>query len=336
MINTADVIAEVLKSEGIDRIFGIPGGGSTTDLMVAANKRGIETVLSCHEASSALIASVYGEIKRKPGVCFSIMGPGATNLASGIAYAHLERSPLLAITERHDSKNYEFISTQKIDHKKFFAPITKHHFVLSANNVQEISERAIHIAKEERPGPVHLDLPKDEAAKEASYEIRNKEDPVRLSGLIPEDLNAFHAIVEKIEHAVFPVIIAGIGAKRGGAHSALAALAEKLNVPVMVSLKGKGVFDEGHKLYGGAFLGTYAKGTFEDAVVGKSDLLLIIGVDPVELLPKPWGLDRPVIHIGFESNPDGYYPPELEIVGDIKTILEILARHSFRRKRRIR
>ncbi|NIR14153.1 MAG: hypothetical protein GWN30_08450, partial [Gammaproteobacteria bacterium] len=100
------------------------------------------TILAGHEGSAALIASVYGEIREKPGVCFSIMGPGATNLASGVAYAYLERTPLLAITERHGSQNYEFISTQKIDHGMFFSAITKGHFTVISSRAQDILEKA--------------------------------------------------------------------------------------------------------------------------------------------------------------------------------------------------
>jgi len=325
-----DVIAEVFKREGIDRIFGIPGGGSTADLIDAAGKVGIETMLACHEGSAALIASVYGEIREKPGVCFSIMGPGATNLASGVAYAYLERLSLLAITERHGSQNYEFISTQKIDHGMFFSAITKGHFTVISSRAQDILEKAINLSTEETPGPVHLDLAKNEATRQASYHTRDREGPIRLCQLIPEDSKAIGNLTEKIKSAKFPVIIAGIGAKRGGAKGALTSLAEKWSVPLMVSVKGRGVFDETHPLFGGVFLGTYTKGTFEDAVIGRSDLLILVGVDSVELLPKPWGLTQPVIHIGFQANIDAIYPAEMEIVGDIKTILEILGLHTLR------
>jgi acetolactate synthase-1/2/3 large subunit len=322
------VIAEVLKHEGIDRIFGIPGGGSTSDLIDAVQKAGMETILTCHEASAALIASVYGEIKERPGVCFSIMGPGATNLASGIAYAYLEQLPLIAITERYGFENYEFFSTQKIDHGTFFAPITKGHFTVISSRSQDIVEKAIYLSKEEKPGPVHIDLPNDEAVAEANYRMRKREDAIRLSQLIPRESKAIRTLAERIESAQFPVMIAGIGAKRGAAEKALTSLAENWRVPVMVGLKGRGVFDEAHPLYAGVFQGTFAKGTFEDSVIGKSDLLVLLGVDSGELLPKPWGLTQPVIHIGFQPNLDAAYPAEMEVVGDIKTILEILVRQG--------
>ena len=115
MTTTAEVMAGFLKKKGVDRIFGIPGAGSSTSLMEAAEAVGIETILTGHETSAAIIASVYGEIKGIPGVCFSIPGPGATNMTTGVAYAYLERAPLLAITERQSFRNYEGIYSQRID-----------------------------------------------------------------------------------------------------------------------------------------------------------------------------------------------------------------------------
>ena len=131
-------------------------------------------------------------------------------------------------------------------------------------------------------------------------------------------------VSEKIAKARHPLLIAGIEAKRGGAKAILTSLAEKWNTPVMVSIKGRGVFDENHPLYGGVFLGTFTKGTFEDEIIAQSDLLILIGVDAVELLPKPWGLTQPLVHIGFQPNIDAIYPSEIEISGDIEQILDAL------------
>jgi acetolactate synthase-1/2/3 large subunit len=323
-LRTVDVIATIFKREGIDRIFGIPGGGSTMHLIHAVKRAGIEVILTAHEASAALIASVYGEIKEKPGVCFAIKGPGATNLASGVAYAYLERAALLAITEQHDIKTYQSVSTQKIDQGAFFDPIAKGHYVVTALHTQEIVENAISLSKTERPGPVHLDLAKDEAVAEAIYDSKVRPYDVRPSSLTSQDLKRAGVVSEKIAQARRPLLIAGMEAKRGGAKAVLTSLAERWNTPVMVSLKGRGVFDENHPLYGGVFLGTFSPGTFEDEVISRSDLLILIGVDAVELLPIPWGLTQPLVHIGFQPNIDAVYPSEIEISGDIEQILEAL------------
>ncbi|MBW1695490.1 MAG: thiamine pyrophosphate-binding protein [Deltaproteobacteria bacterium] len=324
MPKAVDVIAEVLKQEGIDRIFGIPGSGATTDLIRAAGRVGIETILVGHESAAALIASVYGEIKEVPGVCFAITGPGATNLVSGVAYAHLERAALLAIVEKHIFKNYESIYSQRIDQAPLFAPITKGQFLLSANSAQQITEKALRLAKEEKPGPVLLELAKDEANETATYQTRHFRKTIRFSNLTPKYSPSVEEAEKRIRTAKFPVLVAGIGAKRDKATPELALLAEKLKAPVMITPKGRGVFDETNRLYGGIFLGTFSKGTFEDAIIGKADLLIMIGVDPIELLPKPWKLKLPVIHIGRLPNMENVYCTDMEIVGEITTVLKSL------------
>ena len=159
-MKTVDVIAAIFKREGIDRIFGIPGGGSTMHLIHAVKRAGIEVVLTAHETSAALIASVYGEIKEKPGVCFAIKGPGATNLASGVAYAYLERAALLAITEQHDLKTYQSVSTQKIDQGAFFDPITKGHYTVTARALNRLLKKPYRIQKRKGPARCTWILPK--------------------------------------------------------------------------------------------------------------------------------------------------------------------------------
>ena len=325
MPNTAEVIVKILKEEGVDRIFGIPGSKASTDIIRAANQNGIETILTGHESGAAMIASVYGEITGVPGACFAITGPGATNLASGVAYAYLERAPLLVFLERHGAKHYENIYTQKIDQASFFTPITKDQFLITAQNAQQVMEKAILISKEERPGPVLLELTKEEAVASSAHEKRFRKHTVRFSHFSPDETGSLSSVKERINKAGHPVIIAGMGANRSKASAELTALSEKINAPVMVTLKGRGVFDEGHPLYGGFFLGAFNKGTFEDAVIIESDLLIIVGLDPVELLPKPWGSELPVIHIGPLPDLENICPVEMEVVGNIKTILGSLA-----------
>ena len=332
MTTTSEVMAGFLKNKGVDRIFGIPGAGSSTSLMEAAEAVGIETVLTGHETSAAIIASVYGEIKGIPGVCFSIPGPGATNMTTGVAYAYLERAPLLAITERQSFRNYEGIYTQRIDQATLYAPITKASFTITSESTQDIMAKAFKLASEERPGPVHLDFPKDEADREAAFRSTGFTEPIRLSHQEPKTLAEAGPLLERIERSNMPVLISGIESKRAGAHEELTALAEKLGCPVMVSAKSRGSFDESHPLYAGIFLGSFLKGTFEDDVISKSDLLILVGLDPVELLPRPWTLDIPIIHIGTCADVDCIYSAEIEVVGDIRTILNTLVHAELNQK----
>ena len=332
MTTTADVMAEFLKNKGVDRIFGIPGAGSSTSLMEAAEAVGIETILTGHETSAAIIASVYGEIKGTPGVCFSIPGPGATNMTTGVAYAYLERAPLLAITERQSFRNYEGIYTQRIDQATLYKPITKANFTITSESTQEIMTKAFKLASEERPGPVHLDFPKDEADREATFRSTGFTEQIRLSHQEPKALDEIGPLLKRVERSKMPVLISGIESKRSGAHAELTAFAEKLGCPVMVSAKSRGSFDESHPLYAGIFLGSFSKGTFEDDVISSSDLLILVGLDPVELLPRPWSLDMPIIHMGPCADVDCIYSAEIEVVGDIRTLLNTLIHAELSQK----
>jgi len=332
MATTAEVMAGFLKNKGVDRIFGIPGAGSSTSLMEAAASVGIETVLTGHETSAAIIASVYGEIKGIPGVCFSIPGPGATNMTTGVAYAFLERASLLAITERQNVRNYESIHTQRIDQATLYAPITKANFTITSESTQDIMAKAFKLASENRPGPVHLDFPKDEADREAAFRSTGFTEPIRLSHEESNTLAEAGPLLERIERSNMPVLISGIESKRSGAHAELTAFAEKLGCPVMVSAKSRGSFDESHPLYAGIFLGSFSKGTFEDDVISKSDLLILVGLDPVELLPRPWSLDVPIIHMSPCADVDCIYSTEIEVVGDIRTILNSLVHAELNQK----
>jgi len=217
MPNTADVILAVLKARGVDRIFGVPGAGPTTQLMESASKVGVETVLVGHEGSGAFIASVYGEIKKVPGVCFSILAPGATNMTTGVAYAYLERAPLIAITERVENAAYENEYTQRIDQLALYSPITKAGYIINSATAFETTEKAIRLAMEGRPGPVHLDFPRDQATLESKFRNIQKAPPARLSDVDIRDLDVLAPICERINRYRRPVIVVGIEAKRSEA-----------------------------------------------------------------------------------------------------------------------
>ncbi|MGA2989603.1 MAG: thiamine pyrophosphate-binding protein [Candidatus Korobacteraceae bacterium] len=321
MTNTADVILTVLKYRGIDRIFGVPGSGPTAQLIEAAVRAGVETILVGCESSGAFIASVYGEIKRVPGVCFSVLAPGVTNMATGVAYAYLERAPLLAITERIGNAEYENTYTQRIDQLAFYAPITKAGYILNSATAYETTEKALRLAMEGRPGPVHLDFPKDEAARESKIRAMLPTRPIRISDLDISDIDALAPICERVNQSRLPVIVAGIEAKHSGAGREIESLAERLGCPMMATLKGRGAIDEGHPLYGGVFLGSWSKGTFEDQIIGRSDLLILVGVDPIELLPRKWDFAGSVVYVGSSTDKECLYSADAELVGNIRAAL---------------
>ena len=280
----AHEIAAALKSNGVPYIFGIPGGGSSIDLIEACHGEEIPFVLTQHETTAAMMAMVCGELTGTCGVCVSIMGPGATNVASGAVYAYLERHPLLCVTERYSPAQAPMTSMQKIDQPQFFESICKASVTLDANDPGRQIADAIRIAEAERPGPVHVDFPQDldSTTPGASPGGRPVEPgaPSRIEG----DLEA---IASAIDDAERPILVAGPVVLRSGAAGNLRSLAEKLQAAVMVTSKARGVIPEDHPLYAGVISGVYAPNSLETRLIDKSDLVVAVGLDRVELL-SPW------------------------------------------------
>ena len=290
----ADEIAAAMKSNGVPYIFGIPGGGSSIDLIEACNNQEIPFVLTQHETTAAMMAVVAGELTGTCGVCLSIMGPGATNAASGSIYAYLERHPLLCVTERYSPAQAAATSMQKIDHPQFFAPVAKESVTLDANDPGLQTSNAIRRAMAERPGTVHIDFPQnlDGTAPDSTSTPRgHKAEDAATS--FEGDIDA---IVAAINVAEKPLLIAGPVVVRQGAASNLVSLAEKLQAAVMATSKARGVIPENHPLYAGVMSGVYAANTLETRIVDRSDLVVAVGLDRVELL-SPWKHEQKLITV---------------------------------------
>ncbi len=158
-LRVAEVVASVLKAKGVPYLFGIPGGGSSIDLIESCGRQGIPFVLAQHETTSAMMAAVCAQLTDSCGVCLSIMGPGAVNLAGGASYAYWERHPLLAMTETYGFTEAPSMSIQKMDHSQLFGGFSKQSVTLESSAPGRQLEEAIQRACSERPGPVHVDLP---------------------------------------------------------------------------------------------------------------------------------------------------------------------------------
>jgi acetolactate synthase-1/2/3 large subunit len=160
-MNMSQAISKVLKGSGVNFLFGIPGGGSSADLINTSEDEGIKFILTQHETSAAIMAGICGDETGVPGACLSTLGPGALNLCNGLAQAYLDRSPVLAFTDRYSSEIVELAYRQKIDHADLFKPITKLSTGLTKTNWPEMLARGIKVAKTPRKGPVHIDFPND-------------------------------------------------------------------------------------------------------------------------------------------------------------------------------
>ena len=293
-------VARALKRRGVQYVFGIPGGGSSIDLIEACQAVGIPFVLVQHETAAALMAVVCGELTGSCGVCVSIMGPGATNLAGGASYAYLERHPLLCVTECYGPAQAPLMSMQKIDHAAMFMPMGKGSVTLTPDDPGGQIERAVQMAQRERPGPVHIDLPHDVMGLPGSLGPPPAKDEAPEE---PKPTGDLDAIVDALNKADRPVLIVGPVVQRQDAADNVVRLAEKLQMAVMVTSKARGVIPEGHPLFAGVMSGVYREDTFEGQIMGQSDLVLAVGLDRMELL-SPWRYPQRLIALDAIEVPD--------------------------------
>ncbi len=299
-LRVAREVAAAFKRNGIPYLFGIPGGGSSVDLIEACRDEGIPFVLTQHETSAALMAVVCGELTGSAGACISIMAPGAANLTGGAAYAFLERHPLLCITECYGTETAARMTLQKIDHPATFASTCKASVTIGLDDGGDQIDRAVRIASAERPGPVHVDFPLEVSPTEAVVDLG------AVAGATEGDLEA---LAEAVDGATNPMLIAGPVVIRQGAGERLLELAEKLQVAIMVTSKARGVVPEDHPLYAGVMAGVYREDTLEGELMSRADLVLAVGLDRAELL-SPWRYTHPIVAL------DAIAVPEDERVGE--------------------
>jgi len=290
----ADVVAEVLRERGVRYAFGIPSG-QVVVLLDALRRAGVEFTLVSHEAAAGFMADVWGRLTGTPGVCISTLGPGATNMATGVGNACLDRSPVLAITAQDPVDHLTRRVQMRIDHQALFAPITKASLVLSPGKIRAQLEAAFNLATVEPPGPVHLDLPMDVAAGVA------REDPsARVSLVDPEQREApdMASLADLLAHARRPLVALGLSVLRSRALPELMRFIEKQRLPFVTTLMAKGAVPEDHPLLAGV-VGRARK----DLVAGfckGADLVVGIGYDPVEICYEDWMPPVPLVHIDFE------------------------------------
>ena len=310
----ASSIAEILKANGVQRIFGIPGGGSSLAIMEAAGRAGLEFVLTRTETAGAIMAAVTGELTGTPGVMLTGIGPGATSAVNGIAYASLEKSPVILLTDGPASTPH-----QALDQNTLYAPITKMQGRLQPGDGFETIERAIEAAMTPPWGPVQLDLTAEDAASRLNI---NAVKPLYTNDK-PADNSEIEAARSLISNSQKPVILAGVEARHGKAPEALRALAEALSCPVLVTLKAGGVLPTSHESYAGLFTGAIA----EADLIHEADLIILYGFDAIELIPSKWSYDCPVVDLCRAESTPLPVKPAASAVGDIAQSAESLVPH---------
>lgn len=317
-MSTADLLVKCLENEGVRFIFGIPGE-ENLDLIYAVQNSSIRFILTRHEQGAAFMAGMYGRLTGNAGVCLSTLGPGATNLVTGVADANLDGSPVVAITGQVGTDKMHITSHQYLDLTEMFRPITKRSKqVVRPDTVTEIVRLAFKYAESEKPGAVHIDLPDNIARMPVSGSPLQKSLPQK-GAAESETIRVAAALIRKAKH---PLILAGSSAMRSHADAAIAQFAQALKIPVVNTMMAKGIVPCSHQYY----LGTIGIPREDSAArfFRSVDLMICIGYDLVEYSPNQWNPDAEidVIHIGTKAagiNKD--YQPKIEVIGQISDSL---------------
>jgi acetolactate synthase I/II/III large subunit len=319
-MNNADLIVATLRAAGITTGFGIPSG-NVLPLMDAMRRGGIRFVLTAHEGSAGFAAEVTGRLTGKPGLCIATLGPGATNLATGIGSAFLDRSPLIAITCNLNENQLGRRLQMYIDHHALFRPITKATLPLRRGHVGETVTEALRIALSEPQGPVHLDLPEDVALAETDESLPAPPVISRLAAPVAEAIDRAYAALARAKR---PIAIIGADARRMKDVAALQRFVERHRIPFAATTMAKGLIDENHALSLGCI--ERACRQIQRQFLGGADLILGVGYDTIEVEYEAWIGDTPLVHIGVE--PTDIAPAVKlvqQVVGDLDTTLEALA-----------
>jgi acetolactate synthase I/II/III large subunit len=322
MTKGSDLLVAALENEGVDRIFGIPGE-ENLDFVESLRTSKIELVLTRHEQAAAFMAATQGRLTGKPGVCLSTLGPGALNFTTGAAYALLGAMPMLMITGQKAIKSARQARFQIVDIVATMRPLTKMtRQIVSAASIPTIVRDAFRLATEERPGPVHLELPEDIAAEEADAPLVPLH-PIDRP-IAPE--SALERAADMISRARCPIIMIGAAGNRPRLVEPLSDFVRRTQIPFFNTQMGKGAVTGGSNLY----LGTAAlsERDYVHDAIERADLVIAVGHDTVEKPPFLMGgvAGGPkVIYIGYVSaNVEQVFYPDAELIGDIGTTVTAL------------
>jgi acetolactate synthase-1/2/3 large subunit len=331
-VNAAELLVRCLENEGVRYVFGMPGEETLALNAALEDSTQIQFVLTRHEQAAAFMADIYGRLSSYPGVCLATLGPGATNLLTGVADAQLDRAPLVAITGQAGLERVHKESHQYIDIVGMFEPVTKWTTRITvADTVPEVVRKAFRIARLEKPGATHIELPEDVASEKTEaqpLEIRRTSYPKAQD-------EALAKAAELINAAKAPLILAGNGAARRHAvgHPAVDALrrfVERSRIPATWTYMAKGVIDpESPYALGPVGLQRPGAELANLPELAKADLVIAVGYDLVEWSPVLWNprSDKAVIHMdSVAAELDGHYQPSVELVGELDDSLVALTR----------
>src|SRR5882724_3921935 len=322
MVKGSDLLVAALENEGVDRIFGVPGE-ENLDVVESLRNSSIKLILTRHEQGAAFMAATYGRLTGKPGVCITTLGPGALNLTTGAAYALLGGMPMVMITGQKGILSSRQARFQIVDIVATMRPLTKlSRQIVSPNMIPTLVREAFRVAQEERPGPVHLELPEDIAAEECGTAALV---PPHSLELPVANADAINRASDMIMSARAPLLMLGAAASRPRSTSDLAEFVLRTKIPYFTTQMGKGTVPGGTELYMGT--AALSERDYVHEAIERADLIVAIGHDTVEKPPFIMGVKGPsVIHVGYlPANVEQVYFPQAEVIGDLGPSLRLLA-----------
>ena len=313
-MTVADLVVGQLLGAGVRTLFGVPGGGGNLDLIAAAGRAGLPFVLTSTETAGAIAALAQAEVTGATGACLTTLGPGAASVVNGVACAFLERAPIVVFT---DSQPAPF-DHQRIDHAALMAPITKWSGTLRADGVLQVLVRALHEATHGRPGPVHVDCPGDVAASSMTMMFDDAFFEFEEQVPSPEDRSRLETLLAAARK---PLLLVGLGARGPRGCRRHSSAVRRASHPRDGHLQGQGSRARRSIEW---FAGVFTNAAIEQPVIDESDLLIGIGLDPVELIPRAWKREQPIVSCGPWRVEDAHVPFAVQFVAAVTECVELI------------
>jgi len=314
-LSAASAIVAALRRAGTTRIYGVPGGGSSLDLLAAAQAQGLPFTLARTETAAVIMAATEAELTGAPGAALVTRGPGVAAAVNGMAHAHLDRAPVLLLADTPSAEERAFATHQVIDQAAMLAPLLRGAARLDrpGSAAGEIAASLLAAAMTHSRGPVLLELTGAAAKAPAGA-------PVPTSTSMPgvPDITTASALLARARR---PVLVVGLEAATPGGEAACRALAAALGAPVLVTYKAKGVVPDDHALFAGVATG----GAAEAPILDAADLVVFVGLDPVEFIPQPWRHAVSILDVAAAARPLPYRGPAASLLGPVAATVQALA-----------
>ncbi len=316
----AEAVVERLHACGVSRIFGVPGGGSSLQIIDAAARRGIPFTLTRSESAAIMMAAVTGEISGCPGAALTTKGPGIANGINGLAYAMLDRAPMVIFADGFDAPGLTYQSHQVFDQMALVAPVTKLRSRLESDDPSGEMADLLACTMTHPHGPVYCEFTAARGRKPVAVPSSGNGIPIMER---EPDPSRIKAALDLLVGKSRPVIVAGLQTVRDAHYgAALRRLVDRLQCPVLPTYKAKGVLPDTDP----HVVGLYVGGAGEQPVIADGDVLIMIGADPVEFALQPWRYpDHPVIELTLHAFERNYFKPDVSIVGALDVAMDALA-----------